>query len=143
MKLSTLKKPSSIIITLLLLALIFVIVKPTLPSGIIIEKMAEMIDVKKLPMKLPVVIRFELGGKGGGIYNLVVNKDKAIVTEGDTDQIDLLFCMSAADFNELMFSMAGGNASESVFISLIMSSKLRTAGDIALLQKVLAPADGT
>ncbi len=143
MKLSTLKKPSSIIITLLVLVLIFVILKPALPSGIIIEKMAEMIDVKKLSLKLPVVIRFELEGKGGGFYNLVVNKDKAIVTEGDTDQIDLLFCMSAADFTDLMFTMAGGNASESVFISLVMSSKLRMAGDISLFGKLLAPAEGT
>ena len=141
MKLSTLIKPGSIIMIILGIILILVIWKPVLPTSFMIQGMAEMVDVKSLALKEPVVVRFELEGKGGGNYNLVVDSDKAEVTEGVPDRIDCLFKMKAADFTELMYNMASGKANESVYMTLLMSNKLDIAGDMMLFGKLLAPKE--
>ncbi|MCU0821754.1 MAG: hypothetical protein MUC95_04680 [Spirochaetes bacterium] len=100
--------------------------------------MAEQIDLKSLNLERPVVIRFYLTGKGGGIYNIVVDKDKASVVEGDTDRIDLFLKMEAREFNYLMYSLATGKASDSAFISRIISKRLSTAGDMNIMKKLFS-----
>ena len=138
MNLSILKKPSSIIIILLCIVLILVIWQPVIPSGYIIGGMADAIDVKKLSLEKPVILRFELSGRGGGNYNIVVDKNKARVVEGDMDKIDLLITMRSDDFNDLMISMARGKADEYMFKSLVISNKLKIAGDMMILQKLFS-----
>jgi hypothetical protein len=123
-------------VTLLALTLIYVIWQPVIPSGFIIEKMAETIDPRNLPDDEQRVVRFDLSGKGGGVYNLVVRKDGVKVVEGDTDQADLVLFMEAADFNALMFSLARGNADESTFIRLTIAKVMRFAGDMGIFKLI-------
>jgi len=138
MNLSILKKPSSIIIIILCIFLLLIIWQPVIPSVYIIDGMADVIDVKNLTLEKPVILRFELSGKGGGDFNIVVDKkkNKAEVVEGDMKNIDLLMAMSSKDFNDLMISMARGKADEYLFRSLVISNKLKMAGDMALLNKI-------
>jgi len=138
MNLSILKKPSSIIIIILCIFLLLVIWQPVIPSVYIIDGMADVIDVKNLTLEKPVILRFELSGKGGGDFNIVVDKkkNKAEVVEGEMKNIDLLMAMSSKDFNDLMISMARGKADEYLFRSLVISNKLKMAGDMALLNKI-------
>jgi hypothetical protein len=140
MNLSILKKPSSIIIIILCIVLILAIWQPVIPSGYIIDGMADAIDVKNISLEQPVVLKFELSGKGGGDYNIVVDKTKgkAEVIEGDIGKIDLLIAMRAQDFSDLMISMARGKADEYMFKSLVISNKLKIAGDMTLLQKLFS-----
>ena len=140
MNLSILKKPSSIIIILLCIVLILVIWQPVIPSGYIIDGMADVIDIKNLSLEKPVVLRFELSGRGGGDYNIVVdkNKKKAVVVKGDMGKIDMLIEMRSNDFNDLMISLARGKADEYMFKSLVISNKLKIAGDMMILQKLFS-----
>ena len=123
-------------VTLLAITLIYVIWQPVIPSGFIIEKMAEMIEPKNLPEDEQKVVRFDLSGKGGGLYNLVVRKDGAEVVEGETDRVDLVLYMEARDFNALMFSLARGKADESLFIRLTLSKVMRFAGDMGVFELI-------
>jgi hypothetical protein len=116
--------------------LVYVIWDPVLPSGLIIEKMADMIDPQNLPDDEKRVIRYDLSGKGGGVYNLVVSRDGVEVVEGETDQVDLVLFMEAKDFNELMFSFARGKADESMFIRLVLSKVMRFAGDMRIFELI-------
>jgi hypothetical protein len=111
-----------------------------IPSGYIIDGMADAINVKNLSLEKPVILRFELSGRGGGDYNIVVdkNKNKAEVVEGDMGKIDLLIAMRSYDFNDLMISMARGKADEYMFKSLVISNKLKIAGDMTLLAKLFS-----
>ena len=138
MNLSILKKPSSIIIIILCIFLLLVIWQPVIPSVYIIDGMADVIDVKNLTLEKPVILRFELSGKGGGDFNIVVDKkkNKAEVVEGEMKNINLLMAMSSKEFNDLMISMARGKADEYLFRSLVISNKLKMAGDMALLNKI-------
>jgi hypothetical protein len=120
------------------LIIIYIIWQPVFPSKFILKGMAEQIDLKSLNLERPVVIRFYLTGKGGGIYNIVVDKDKASVVEGDTDRIDLFLKMEAREFNYLMYSLATGKASDSAFISRIISKRLSTAGDMNIMKKLFS-----
>ena len=52
----------------LVAVLVYVIWQPVLPSGLIIRKMADMIDPANLDLDQPRVVRFTLSGKGGGVY---------------------------------------------------------------------------
>lgn len=123
-------------LSLLGLTLVYVIWQPVLPSGFIIQQMAERIDPRNLPEGEESVVRFELSGKGGGIYNLVVRKDGVVVVAGVTDQVDLVLFMEARDFNELMFSLATGEADEYTFRRLVISKVLRFAGDMGVLELI-------
>jgi hypothetical protein len=118
--------------------IIYIIWQPVFPSKFIRKGMAERIDVKSLNLERPVVIRFYLTGKGGGVYNIVVDKDKASVVEDDTDRIDLVLKMEAREFNNLMYSLATGKASDSAFISRIISKRLTTAGDMNIMRKLFS-----
>jgi SCP-2 sterol transfer family protein len=133
------------IYTLVMIALgvvlVLVIWQPVIPSGWIIEGMADGLDPKSLSIDKPAVLCFKLSGKGGGTYNLMFSKEKIEVTEGRTDQVDLLITMNAADFNTLIFQMAQGKANKSVFMKLIISNTMKMAGDFSVLQ-LLAPPDG-
>ena len=120
----------------LLLVLALVIWQPVFPSAWIIQKMADSIDPAKIALHLPTVVRFSLGGKGGGTYNIVVQKDSVKMVRGDTDEVDLILFMEAKDFNNLMFSLASGKADEYTFRSLVISKFLRFAGDMSVFEKL-------
>jgi len=115
------------------IVLVLVIWQPVLPCKIIIKQMAGMIDPGNLTWEEPRVIRFDLSGRGGGLYNIVADKTKVEMVEGDLDQADLIIFMSATDFNDLMLLMARGKADESIFMGLTISNVLQIAGDINLM----------
>ncbi len=133
------------IYTLVMIALggilVLVIWQPVFPSGWIIQGMADTIDPKNLSLDKPVVLRFELSGQGGGIYNLVFSPKKVWVTEEDPTQVDLIIAMKAADFNTFIIQMAQGKANEFVFIKLLISNTLKMAGDLSVLE-LLSSASG-
>lgn len=121
-------------LSLLGLTLVYVIWQPVLPSGFIIQKMAESLKPPDLPQGEQRVLRFDLSGKGGGVYNLVFQRDGVEVVEGDTDQVDLIIFMEATDFNDLMISVARGKADEFTFRRLIIAKVMRFAGDMAVFE---------
>ena len=127
-------------VTVLGVVLVLVIWQPVFPSGWIIQGMATQIDPGNLSLDKPAVLRFELAGKGGGFYNLMLSKEMVEVTEGDTNQVDLIIAMKATDFNELVFQMAQGKADEFVFAKLAISNMLKIAGDMSVLE-LLNPTD--
>lgn len=134
------KVANTIVIIGLGAVLALVIWQPIFPSGWIIQGMADQLEPESLSLKQPAVLRFELAGRGGGIYNLLLSKEKVEVTEGDTSQADLIIAMMAADFNKLIFQMAQGKADEFTFSKLVISNKLRFAGDMSALE-LLKPTD--
>jgi len=121
-------------LSLLGLTLAYAIWQPVLPSRFLIQGMADRVDPRNLPDDEQRVVRFDLSGKGGGIYNLVVRKDGVEVVEGETDQADLVLFMEAKDFNDLIFSLARGKADESTFIRLVISKVMRLAGEMGVLE---------
>ena len=127
---------------LLVLALIYVIWQPVLPSGWIIKKMADSIDPQNLELEQPKVIRFELSGKGGGIYNIVADNNRVDVIEGVTDRADLIVYMEAEDFNGLMFSFATGQADEYTFKKMVISKLMCFAGDIGVFEMLFKDQEG-
>ncbi len=120
------------------IVVILIIWQPVFPSKFILQGMTERIDVSKLTMELPIVVRFYLTGKGGGVYNLVVDKDGTKLTEDDTDRIDLALKMEASEFNSLIYSLATGKSDESAFLSLAFSKRLSIAGDMNLMKELFA-----
>lgn len=124
----------------LVTVLALVIWQPVLPSSWIIQGLAQQIDPGSLSLDKTAVLRFELAGKGGGNYNLVLSPEKVEVTEGDTNQVDLVIATKATDFNQLVFQMAQGKADESVFAKMVISNMLRIAGDMSVLE-LLNPTD--
>ena len=121
-------------LSILGLTLIYVIWQPVLPSGLIVQKMAESLKPPDLPQGEQRVLRFDLSGKGGGVYNLVFRRDGVEVVEGDTDQVDLILFMEATDFNDLMISVARGKADEFTFRRLVISKVMRFAGDMGVFE---------
>ena len=140
MRLSIPKVINTIVVIALGAVLALVIWQPVFPSGWIIQGMAEQLDPKNLSLKQPAVLRFELAGQGGGIYNLMLSREKVEVSEGNTNQVDLIIAMKATDFNNLVFQMAQGKADEFMFQKLVISNMLRMAGDMSVLE-LLNPAD--
>jgi hypothetical protein len=114
--------------------LVLLIWQPVFPSGWIVRGMAAQIDPVSLQVDKPAVLRFELSGPGGGNYNLRLSKAMVEMTEGDTDQVDLLLAMEATDFNELVFQLVQGKADESTFAKLAISNTLKMAGDMSVLE---------
>jgi len=123
-------------IALLGIVLILVVWQPVFPSGILIQQMADMIEPETVSLALPVVVRFELSGKGGGRHNIIVEKDAARTHGGETDRVDLILYMDARAFNDLLFSFALGKADDAMFLSLGMSDILRFSGDIEIFKKL-------
>ena len=80
------------------------------------------------------MVRYDLSGKGGGTYNLVVRKDGVEVVEKETDQVDLVLYMDAKDFNNMIFSLARGKADESMFMRLTIAKVMRFAGDMGVFE---------
>jgi hypothetical protein len=119
---------------LLGLTLVYTIWQPVFPSRFLIQGMARKIDPGNIPEGEQRVVRFDLSGKGGGIYNLVVRKDGVEVVEGETDQVDLVLYMEAKDFNNMVFSLARGKADESMFIRLTIAKVMRFAGDMGVFE---------
>lgn len=140
MKPSIVKAINSIVVIALGVVLLLVIWQPVFPSGWIIQGMADQLDPDSLSLEQPAVLRFELAGRGGGIYNLLLSREKVEMTEGDTNQADLIIAMMATDFNKLIFQMAQGRADEFTFSKLIISNKLKFAGDMSALE-LLNPTD--
>lgn len=120
--------------SLLGLALVYTIWQPVLPSRFLVQGMAGRIDPGVLREGEQKVIRYDLGGKGGGIYNLVARKDGVEVVEGQTDQVDLILFMEAKDFNNMVFSLARGKADESMFMRLVIAKVMRFAGDMGIFE---------
>lgn len=116
--------------------LVLVIWQPVFPSGWLIQGMAGQIDPGNLSLDKPAVLRFELAGRGGGDYNITLSTEKVDVTEGDTDQVDLVIAMKATDFNQLMFQMVQGKADEFTFAKLAISNTLKIAGDMSVLESL-------
>ncbi|MDX1734322.1 MAG: hypothetical protein R3228_08140 [Halioglobus sp.] len=129
-------------LVLLTCGLVLVIWQPVLPSGLIIEGMANQMDARGLALEKPVVLRFELAGRGGGDYNLVMTPEKVEMTEGETNQVDLLIAMKATDFNALVLQMAQGRADESLFAKLMVSNVLKMAGDMSVLALLNPTGEG-
>lgn len=121
-------------LSLLGLTLAYSIWQPVLPSGFLVKGMAGRIDPGNLREGEQKVVRFVLGGKGGGVYNLVARRDGAEVVEGETDQVDLILFMEARDFNDMVFSLAQGKADESMFMRLTIAKVMRFAGDMSVLE---------
>ena len=121
--------------------LVLVIWQPVIPSRWIIQGMAEGIDPSSLSLDKTVVLRFELAGQGGGTYNLLLSKEKVEMSEGNTNQVDLIIAMKATEFNTLVFQMAQGKADEFTFKKLVVANMLKMAGDMGVLE-LLTPADG-
>lgn len=119
---------------LLGLTLVYTIWQPVFPSRFLIQGMARKIDPGNIPEGEQRVVRFDLSGKGGGIYNLVVRKDGVEVVEEETDQVDLVLFMEAKDFNNMVFSLARGKADESMFMRLTIAKVMRFAGDMGVFE---------
>ena len=141
MKFLTGKSIYNIVLIILGFVLVLVIWQPVIPSGMIIKGMPDMIKSESLSLDKPVVLRFELSGRGGGDYNLLLSREKVEAFEGGTDQADLILSMEATDFNWLIFQMAQGKADEYTFQKLIISNVLRFAGNMEVLA-LLDPANG-
>ena len=121
-------------LSLLCLTLVYTIWQPVLPSGFLVRGMAGRIDPGNVPEGEQKVVRFDLSGKGGGMYNLVVTRDGVEVVEGEKGQADLILFMEAKDFNDLIFSLARGKADESTFMRLTISKVMRFAGDMSIFE---------
>ncbi len=132
------KKLLSVVgIAVLAISLIVVITNPVVPSKYFIEGMAKQVDKTKSSLEETVTVRFELSGKGGGIYNLRADKTKVEVTEGDIDDVDLIMFMKATEFNSLMINMATGKADEFTIQSLVVGNFMDMAGDMFALGKLM------
>jgi hypothetical protein len=136
MAISIPKIMSTLVVTILGIVLALVIWQPVFPSGWIIQGLAKQIDPRNLSLDKPAVLRFELAGKGGGFYNLMLSREKVEVTEGDTHQVDLIIATNATDFNKLVFQMAQGKADEFAVTKLVISNVLKIAGDMSVLQSL-------
>ena len=141
MKFLTGKSIYNVVLIVLVVVMVIGIWQPVIPSGLIIKGMPDMIKSGDLSLDKPVVLRFELSGRGGGNYNLLLSREKIEVTEGSINQADLILAMEAADFNKLIFQMAQGKADEYIFQKLIISNTLRFAGNMEVLA-LLDPANG-
>jgi hypothetical protein len=121
-------------LSVLVLTLVYTIWQPILPSGFLIQGMARQIDPKNVPEGEQRVVRFDLSGKGGGLYNLVVGPDGVEVVEGEADRADLVLFMEAKDFNQMIFSLARGKGDESMFMRMTIAKVMRFAGDMSVFE---------
>jgi len=121
-------------LSLLCLTLVYTIWQPVLPSRFLVKGMAGRIDPGNVPEGEQIVVRFDLGGKGGGIFNLVAREDGVEVVEGETDEVDLILFMEAKDFNDMVFSLARGKGDESMFMRLTIAKVMRFAGDMGVFE---------
>ena len=121
---------------ILLIFLLLAIWQPVFPSILIVDGMAKAIDPRRVSLPPPTVVRFELSGKGGGVYTIVVEKGSVQIVRDRTDNVDLILYMEARDFNDLMFALADGKADEYTVRSLIISKALRYAGDMSVFSKL-------
>lgn len=142
MKITIFKKTGTIAMIILVVIFIVIVAKPVLPSKYILMGMADAVDVKTIPWDDKIVVHYELYGKGGGRYNLIADREKAVITEGEPDRIDLYFKMEASEFNDLMIAMARGMADESMFKCLVIANKLKFAGDISVMEKLFSEEGG-
>ncbi len=123
---------------ILVITLILVIWQPVVPSKYLIEGMTGAVEKNKASIEEPVTVRFDLSGKGGGVYNIVASKEKVEVIEGyDVDRVDSILYLKATDFNSLMIQMARGKADEFTMKSLVMGNFLDMAGDMFALGKLM------
>ena len=120
------------------LLLVLVIWQPVFPSKFLIYGMAYKVKETCSSLEAPVTVRFELSGRGGGIFNIVADKNDARVVEGeDTERLDMIMYMTASDFNSLMFEMATGKADEFTVQGLVVANFLDIAGDMTALAKLM------
>lgn len=122
----------------LAIILILSIWQPVFPGSWLLKQMVKTIDPRNIAAVQPAVIRFELSGKGGGIYNIVAENNQVKLLEGETDRMDLIIYMKAADFNTLIYSTAFGKADESRVLRLILSNVLNFAGDMTVFKKLFS-----
>ncbi len=119
------------------ITLIIVIWQPVLPSKFLIMGMAHGIEKNKASLEEPITVRFKLSGRGGGIYNLVADKNQVIVVEGETEKVDLILFMKATDFNSMAIKLATGKADKYTIQGLMISNFLDIAGDMMVLGKLM------
>ena len=123
---------------IVILLLILVIWQPVLPSKWLVSGMAYKAKETCSALEEPVTVRFELSGRGGGIYNIVADKNDARFVEGeDTERLDAIMYMTASDFNSLIFQMATGKADEYTVQGLVVANFLDIAGDMMALGKLM------
>ena len=122
-------------LTLLVVTLVYTIWQPVLPSGFLIQGMAGEVAGGNLAEGERKVVRFDLSGKGGGVYNLVARRDGAEVVEGEEiDEVDLVLFMEARDFNNMVFSLARGKGDEAMFMRMTIAKVMRFAGDMSVFE---------
>ena len=124
-------------ILILGIGLVYAIWQPVFPSSILIKGMADSIDPEKIQTDQGVVVRFDLYGKGGGVYSIKADHSGARMIRGTTETVDLIIFMKATDFNDMMFGMSLGEGDPSLITRLIISDMLSYAGDISVLNKLL------
>ena len=124
-------------------ALVYVIWEPVIPSGWIVREMANRIDPDRVPPGEERVVRFELSGKGGGTYSMVVRNEGVEVVARDTDRVDLVLFMEAEEFNALVLALARGTADASTIIRLVIANVLRFAGDMDVFQELFRQEGGS
>ncbi len=122
---------------ILYIILILVIWQPVLPSKYLIMGMARGVEKNKSSLEKSITVRFNLRGRGGGIYNLVADKNQVTVMEGETERVDLIIFMKATDFNSMAIKLATGKADEYTIQSLMISNFLDMAGDFMVLGKLM------
>ena len=91
---------------------------------------------KALSLDTPVVIRFDLSGKGGGIFSVRVDHANAAMIKGKTDSVDLIIFMRATDFNDMIATMSRGKGDPTLITRLMISDIFSFAGDINLFGKI-------
>ncbi len=123
-------------------ALVDAVWQPVLPSRWIIQKMADSIDPRSLSAAQPATVRFELSGKGGGTYSVVVDKGSVTLVAGPTERADLILYMEAKEFNDLIFALSKGKADEYTFRSLIVAKVITFAGDMAVFKNLFSKKGG-
>ncbi len=120
--------------------LVYVVWEPVVPSRWIIQRMAAAVKAPELPPGEERIIRFDLSGKGGDVYNLVLQEGGVRVVEGrNTERLDLVLFMEARDFNSLMMDLARGKADAFTFRRLTVSKIMRFGGDVEVFQ-LLSPS---
>ena len=125
-------------ILILGLMLIMVVWQPVFPSKWLVYGMAYKAKETCSSLEEPVTVRFELSGRGGGIFNIVADQNDARFVEGeDTERVDAIMYMAASDFNSLIFQMASGKADEYTVQGLVVANFLDIAGDMMAMGRLM------
>jgi hypothetical protein len=121
---------------ILVIGLVYAIWQPVFPSGILVKAMVDTIDPKAVSLDRPVVVRFDLSGKGGGVFSVRVDHTSVEMIKGKTDAVDLIIFMKATDFNDMIAAMSKGKGDPTLITRLMISNIFSFAGDMNLFGKI-------